>query len=674
MAPAARPVLPKINTHVPTKPPTNRSKQETTNSDNSKDRHTGPQPNGSAGNKDDRDGFLKAPSNPRGTSKGQDGEGVVRTRSDLPIPRTPTVVPPTPLSADSRGIGHPARVDSPVDEEEEEGPEPNELESPEQLEAESPADIEDDGAMGRERGANKDNGNGSPPIVSTPEEEEPFEISESPSGETEADSPGFVTFESPVEEHDFADHPSVKGKDHARTFKDEDDDDAEADKDIAELAGRNLQIGDQQDEPQPEKKGGVADPRARWAQVRQRAKGRMDSGESNTTMGAERPSRNNTIMLSSMEQDEELHSHGQSEVEVGSPDEMSSSKMPFSRTSSSGRPGQAARGRLDRHDTSATPSRRSRSTSSEPKPIASTFLAKSPCNMQETASLPNPNMPTKSGDQSLTSSAESARSPFWNELATSPMAGVLSSASDEEMAPPVRRDDLQRAQASKRKSGEPPQPRPDFLHADSAQSSVSSSRSAPNSPRIHPVKDSTTKPFPRPPAKAATRANTNPIESDADEHDLGAELRSRLSGHPGHVRRNSSTHRVRETLDAKHHSNDKGQRMVNQYALGPLIGRGAYGNVEKGIDVGTGAEYASQIGQPVQTRDADLFRMYRQLKSSQNFDLSGSNSNRSLRLVGYGKPSSRWIPRVKVAISPARKEKGRMMRTIPWPSFEGKLQ
>ena len=610
MAPAARPVLPKINTHVPTKPSSNRSKQETTKSDKPKDSDTGSQPNGSAGNADGRDGLLKAPSNHRGTSKGQDDEGVAGTRPDLPIPRTPTVVPPTPLSAESRGIGHPPRVDSPVAEEEEERPEPNDLESPEQLEAESPAEMDNDGTMGSETGANKDDGNESPPIVSTPEEQEPFEISESPSGENQADSPGFVTFESPVEEYDFADHPSVKGKDHARPSRDaggdDDSDDAEADKDIAELASRKLQIGDQQDEPKPEKQGGAADPRARWAQVRQRAKGRMDSAESNTTMGAERPSRNNTIMLSSMEQDEELHSDGQSEVEVGSPDEMSSSKIPLSRTSSSGRPGQAARGRLDRHDTSATASTRSRSTSSEPKPIASTFLAKSPANMQETASLPIPNMPTKTGDQSLTSSSESAKSPYWNVLATSPMAGVLSSASEEEAAPPVRRDDLQRAQGSRRKSGESSQPRPDFLHADSAQSSVSSSRSAPNSPRIQPVKDGKTKAFPKPPAKAPTRANTNPVESDADEHDLGAELRSRLSGHPGHVRRNSSTHRVLETLDAKHHSNEKGQRMVNQYALGPLIGRGAYGNVEKGIDVGTGAEYVSRRGQPVQMGDTDL--------------------------------------------------------------------
>ncbi len=58
-------------------------------------------------------------------------------------------------------------------------------------------------------------------------------------------------------------------------------------------------------------------------------------------------------------------------------------------------------------------------------------------------------------------------------------------------------------------------------------------------------------------------------------------------------RRTSSAHRVRETLNAKHHSTSEGQRMVNQYALGPTIGKGAYATVERGIDVGTGTEYVS---------------------------------------------------------------------------------
>ncbi|KAH8090390.1 kinase-like domain-containing protein [Filobasidium floriforme] len=144
---------------------------------------------------------------------------------------------------------------------------------------------------------------------------------------------------------------------------------------------------------------------------------------------------------------------------------------------------------------------------------------------------------------------------------------------------------------SRRRSSNSPSPRPDLLKVSSSQSSLA--RSAPNSPRIKPAKgerEATASPVSK--AKSTTRANSNPPELDLNDRELGAELRSRLSGHPGHARRNSSTHRVLETLDAKHHANEKGQRMVNQYALGPLIGRGAYGNVEKGIDVGTGQEYA----------------------------------------------------------------------------------
>lgn len=151
---------------------------------------------------------------------------------------------------------------------------------------------------------------------------------------------------------------------------------------------------------------------------------------------------------------------------------------------------------------------------------------------------------------------------------------------------------------SRQRSSNSPSPRPDLLSVSGSQSSISSAaRSAPNSPRIRPTKGQqqpTASPASKP--KPNHRANSNPPELDVDERELGFQLRSRLSGHPGHARRNSSTHRVLETLDAKHHANDKGQRMVNQYALGPLIGRGAYGNVEKGIDVGTGQEYVSRLG------------------------------------------------------------------------------
>lgn len=55
----------------------------------------------------------------------------------------------------------------------------------------------------------------------------------------------------------------------------------------------------------------------------------------------------------------------------------------------------------------------------------------------------------------------------------------------------------------------------------------------------------------------------------------------------------SSTHRVRETTDGETKSTEDGQRMVNQYRMGPSIGQGAYAKVELGVDVGTGIEYVS---------------------------------------------------------------------------------
>jgi serine/threonine protein kinase len=48
---------------------------------------------------------------------------------------------------------------------------------------------------------------------------------------------------------------------------------------------------------------------------------------------------------------------------------------------------------------------------------------------------------------------------------------------------------------------------------------------------------------------------------------------------------------VRETLDAKHYSSEMGERLVNQYKIQKLLGKGAYGNVYKAIDAGTGTEY-----------------------------------------------------------------------------------
>jgi hypothetical protein len=52
---------------------------------------------------------------------------------------------------------------------------------------------------------------------------------------------------------------------------------------------------------------------------------------------------------------------------------------------------------------------------------------------------------------------------------------------------------------------------------------------------------------------------------------------------------------VLETLNAKQHQTEEGQRMVNQYRLGPTIGKGGYATVEKGIDVGTGKEYVRPL-------------------------------------------------------------------------------
>ena len=60
-----------------------------------------------------------------------------------------------------------------------------------------------------------------------------------------------------------------------------------------------------------------------------------------------------------------------------------------------------------------------------------------------------------------------------------------------------------------------------------------------------------------------------------------------------HQRRESSSHRVRETMDGHQSNNEAGDRMVNQYKIGKALGRGAYAKVELGIDVGTGVEYVS---------------------------------------------------------------------------------
>jgi [calcium/calmodulin-dependent protein kinase] kinase len=58
-------------------------------------------------------------------------------------------------------------------------------------------------------------------------------------------------------------------------------------------------------------------------------------------------------------------------------------------------------------------------------------------------------------------------------------------------------------------------------------------------------------------------------------------------------RRQSSTHRVRETIYGQQSSSLNGERLVNQYRLGRQIGQGAYATVTLAIDVGTGEQYVS---------------------------------------------------------------------------------
>lgn len=398
-----------------------------------------------------------------------------------------------------------------------------------------------------------------------------------------------------------------------------DDDDDSAEEDIADLARRKLEIdpgaGSSKGQ-QEESRSARPDPRSRWARVRQRARQRMDSEESNATMtqGRDKPSRSNTLLLSTMDrngEEKEDQSEGKEQVEeVGSPVEIMES--PKSGSASPERGVQGARrgaGRSRQQEDGDSTRSRSGSGSRPPRPIAGTFLAKSPRAIHETASLP---VPAAGSDESAglrassssSTLAEGSKTPYWEQLATSPKAGILSGESEDESIS-TRPATLNRDKSlgrgpwpSRQRSSNSPSPRPDLLSVSGSQSSISSAaRSAPNSPRIRPTKGQqqpTASPASKP--KPNHRANSNPPELDVDERELGFQLRSRLSGHPGHARRNSSTHRVLETLDAKHHANDKGQRMVNQYALGPLIGRGAYGNVEKGIDVGTGQEYVSRLG------------------------------------------------------------------------------
>lgn len=60
----------------------------------------------------------------------------------------------------------------------------------------------------------------------------------------------------------------------------------------------------------------------------------------------------------------------------------------------------------------------------------------------------------------------------------------------------------------------------------------------------------------------------------------------------GH-RRESSTHRVKETPNGLQRSTEDGEVMVNQYRIGKGLGKGGFAKVELAVDVGTGKEYVS---------------------------------------------------------------------------------
>lgn len=147
--------------------------------------------------------------------------------------------------------------------------------------------------------------------------------------------------------------------------------------------------------------------------------------------------------------------------------------------------------------------------------------------------------------------------------------------------------------------------RPGPLRFDRPSSSIDLKSPPQSLGRQHSANDSETTPPKSRDTRHTPKSRGSTFDSDTSSQKLGFDLAHRLRTHtptssldsrPSHDRRSStsSTHKVLETLDAKHHANAQGQRMVNQYVMGPLIGKGAYGVVEKGVDVGTGVEYVSR--------------------------------------------------------------------------------
>lgn len=61
-----------------------------------------------------------------------------------------------------------------------------------------------------------------------------------------------------------------------------------------------------------------------------------------------------------------------------------------------------------------------------------------------------------------------------------------------------------------------------------------------------------------------------------------------------HHRRHSSTHRVRETIDAEQKLLDDGSRIINRYKIGRSLGRGSYASVELATDIGTDEQFVSR--------------------------------------------------------------------------------
>ncbi|KAG0233122.1 hypothetical protein BGW42_007710 [Actinomortierella wolfii] len=68
---------------------------------------------------------------------------------------------------------------------------------------------------------------------------------------------------------------------------------------------------------------------------------------------------------------------------------------------------------------------------------------------------------------------------------------------------------------------------------------------------------------------------------------------------------------VKETLDASVTENAEGGRQLNQYALKEIIGRGAYGIVNLGVDVETGVQYAIKEFSKSKLRKKDKANLFR---------------------------------------------------------------